>query len=453
MRLAGKGTIVIAAAVLSLLCIASTAAAASSPFGCRASFARVGLGGSTVLEPLVANSPGTPCANDGRGLSSVSVPTVGTPIVKAGPAAVYTATSSAPAAAALASVDGVTIPTSGGPILIAGPVYAETSYSCVNGSVVSNATSTLDLLYINGSPVTITPGQNETLQLGGGSYVSVNEKIQTANSLTERVLDVHLAGLADIVVGEAQVTRTASNPCTGTTGGGGGGGGGTLNVCPPGSTYDPVHQVCDIVLPGGTIIIIGPPFKGPTGGTVVALSVARKRYHSACLYGPGPKYVIVGTKRGGHIQGTFRAERILGLGGHELINGGGGNDCIDGRGGNDRITEADGNARVYAGPGKNEIFVRDGNDKIWGGPGKNKISAGRGNDWIWGRSGFDIIYVDNGPKHVFAGRRGGRVYAPGARDAVHCSSRRDVVFVNIFAVRYAARHGCVAIHPLRPAVL
>lgn len=447
MRLGRQGILTLAAAVLALLCITSTASAASSPFGCRASTARVALGGSTLLEPLVANDPSSPCANDSKGLGSVNIPSTGSTLLSAGPAAVYTAQSSAPAAAALSQVDGVTIPTTGGPIVIVGPVYTQASYACVNGSLTSNASSTLDLLYIGGNPVTLTPGQNQTIDLGAGSYVSINEKIQTANSITERLLDVHLAGLADIVVGEAKVTQDVANPCAGSNGGP------PLNICPPGTVYDPGLQACVIFLPGGGVIVINPPFGGETGGTVISLGAARRLYNSRCLYGPGPNYAIVGTNGPDHINGTRHAERILGLGGNDGINGGGGNDCLDGGRGNDRLTDKDGNVRAYGGPANDRIFLRNGNDKVWAGPGKNRVSVGRGNDYVYGAPGITTVYMDHGPKHVFLGRAGGRAFAPGARDAISCAGKRDVVSVNIFALPYAAKHGCTKLHPLTPARL
>ncbi len=33
-----------------------------------------------------------------------------------------------------------------------------------------------------------------TIQLGGGSFIAINEKTTTSTSITERVLHVHLAG-------------------------------------------------------------------------------------------------------------------------------------------------------------------------------------------------------------------------------------------------------------------
>ena len=79
------------------------------------------------------------------------------------------------------------------------------------------ASSTLDVIYVNGvKQVLPSAGSPTTIQLGGGSYIAVNEKITTSTSITERVLDVHLQGLASIVVGEAEVTLTRSDPCAGT---------------------------------------------------------------------------------------------------------------------------------------------------------------------------------------------------------------------------------------------
>jgi Ca2+-binding RTX toxin-like protein len=208
-----------------------------------------------------------------------------------------------------------------------------------------------------------------------------------------------------------------------------------------------------IFLPGGGVIIVNPPFGGETGGTVIPLGEARKLYNSHCLYGPGPRYAIVGTNRADHIHGTKHAERILGLGGNDHIVGGGGSDCIDGGRGNDYLQNKDGNTRFYGGLGNDRIFARNGNDHIWAGNGRNRVSAGRGNDWVYGGPGITTVYMDNGPKHVFLGARGGKALAPGARDAISCASKKDVVYVNIFALGYAKRHGCKILHPLTPARL
>jgi Ca2+-binding RTX toxin-like protein len=479
-----------ACAVLVCALTYASSAMGATPFGCRAAVARVALGGSTLLEPIVANKGTTPCATAGDGLNAAKVPNTNSVLVLGGPAGAFTFSSSslpattgavAPAAAALATVDGVTIPTSQGSIVIVGPVQASASYRCVNGAVVSAADSSLDVLYINGTKVTLTPNQNETLQLGGGSYLSVNEKIQTASSITERVLDVHLAGLADIVVGEAKVTQSGADPCAGTAS--------TpppsVNPCPQGSTLDPAAGVCEIVLPGGTVIVIGRPFTGPTGGKVLAVSVARRQFRSACLSGPGPNYVVVGTNRADRIIGTRRPERILGLAGNDRIAGQGGNDCIDGGTGNDRVFGGNGNERVYGssgndrlsvqngnslvdgGTGNDRIFLGNGNDRVYGGNGNDRISVGRGNDHVYGGAGNDaistgdgnsvvyagtgndVIFVGNGKDHLYGQSGNDRLYGPGASDFIDCGSGSDLAYANQFAVSYAGRHSCERVRTVR----
>ncbi len=51
---------------------------------------------------------------------------------------------------------------------------------------------------------------------------------------------------------------SGSDPCAGSNGPPP-----NLNACPHGSTLDPVRLVCVIILPGGKIIVVGPPFTGP----------------------------------------------------------------------------------------------------------------------------------------------------------------------------------------------
>jgi hypothetical protein len=484
--------VALVAVALCALTYTTSAHAATSPFGCRASLARVGLGNATILEPIVANNPGTPCATDSHGVQSASVPSVSTLLALAGPAAVYTFSSAseptttgpvAPGATALASVNGVTIPTPNGSIEIVGPVQASASYACSGGKLTSSGSTTLSVITINGTKITLVPDQGVTLPLGGGSYVAVNESVKTATSVTERILDVHLQGLADVVVGEASVSQNSADPCAGTLG--------TpppsLNPCPTGSTFDPAAQVCEIVLPGGTVIIVGPPFQEETGGQVLALSVARKLYHSSCLQGRGPNYAIVGTNRADRINGTRRAERILGLGGSDRLAGQNGSDCIDGGAGKDRIWGGSGatvrafggtgndrisirNGRAFArgGSGNDRIFLGNGNDTAYGDSGNDRIAVGRGNDKIWGGTGNDIltagngddmvdggvgndrVYLGNGRDHIFGDAGNDRLYGRGEVVFMSCGVGRDAAWVNTFASGWAARHGCERIHMIKP---
>jgi len=443
---------------LAALVFASAAQAASgfngtAPFGCRASVARVTLG-NTLLEPTVANPNTYPCKDGSEGVSSVSVPTNGgSGQVNAGPAGAFTYSAGSaggtvsPGAAAVASVQGVTIPSSQGLIQIVGPVQADASYECVNNQVVGSASSTLDVVNIQGKNETLpTPGASATYQLGNGAYVAVNEKIQTGNSLEERVLDIHLSSTLNIVVGEAEVTSMGSKPCANTSTGVPP----VLEICPPGSTLVPAAQFCEIILPGGGTIIVSRPFKGPSGGTVVPLTTARKKYKSPCLSGAGPKYALIATKRGGRVDGTPMSDRILARGAYERVAGFGGNDCIDGSGGNQRLFDGNGKDRLYASGGYNRVAVGNGNDYINGRNGRDDITAGNGNDTVHGGNGNSTIAVGLGRDHVYGGKGKNHIFAGGDHAFVSCGSgKHNTAFVRYKQAKYAKAHGCQKVHALR----
>jgi Ca2+-binding RTX toxin-like protein len=491
----------LAAAILSALCFANTASAATgaSTFGCRASVTAVRSSlGLPAAEPYVANRPETPCVTDSTGAGQGTTgPTADGSVATAGPGAAYTYSSSsapqttaavAPGVTALASVDGGTIDSGTNAIVLPGPAQAQATYKCSNGQTVPSASSNVSAVTINGKTTTpSSPDAEQTTQLGGGSYVTINQQIQTANTLTERLVFVHIAGVADYVLGEAQVTTGSANACVGTTGGGGNPP--TLGACPPGSKLIAGTQLCEITGPAGKTIVVSRPFDGPTGGRVVALPVARKKYKSGCLYGPGPKYAIVGTNKANRINGTPRADRILGLGGNDRIASRGGNDCIDGGAGNDHVYGGKGHDRIYGGPGNDRLSVQNGSSTIWGGPGKDRIvtgngndrvyggpgndsisvgrgqdrvyggpandliTAGNGNDWIWGNAGSDSILVGNGKDHLFGGAGNDRLFGPGLVVYESCGTGRNLAFVNSFGMRYASDHGCQRVREIHTRTL
>jgi Ca2+-binding RTX toxin-like protein len=421
------------------------------PFGCRASGLRVDLGG-TPIEPEVANASTYPCHTDSKGVASVLVPNGGSTAASAGPVGAFTYSAGsaggnvAPGAAAVASIRGLNIPTSSGIITVVGPVQVSATYACVNDKTVGSGQSTLDVIDVNGKPNQLpAPGAPQTIQLGGGAYIAVNEQIKTATSITERALDIHLANGTDIIAGEAIVTQNGVNACQGTSG--------TppiLEICPPGSTLDVVHQRCIIILNGGkTIIYVSRPFKGPSGGTVVALSVARKRYHSPCLHGRGPKFALIATKRGGRVQGTEYSDRILARGAYERVAGMGGPDCIDGTGGNQRLFDGNGNDRVYASGGFNRIGVGNGNDYINGRNGRDWITAGNGNDTIHTGQGSSRVDAGIGRDKIFGGKGKNRIWVVGDHALVRCGSgKHNTAFVRRKAKKYALAHGCQHVHVL-----
>ena len=440
------------ACIFTLAFTASASAASGTPFGCRASTLRVTLLNSIVTEPTIANRDTTPCATDTAGAATTSVPTTGSSIVNAGPVGAFTYSvfspsgATAPGAAAVAAVQGVTIPTGGtGFISIVGPIQTTASYACVNNQVVATGTSTLNIIDVNGQNMTVPAGTPSTIQLGGGSFIAINQQIKTANSLTEIALEVHLQGLADIVVAEAKVTQSVTDPCANTAGQPPP----VLEICPPGSTLEIQAQLCVIIFNGQTIVV-SRPFQGPSGGTVFPTSVVAKRYPGfPCTTGPGPKFALVATKRGGRVFGTPKSDRILALGAYERIAGLGGNDCIDGQGGHQIIFDGNGNDRVWAAAGFNRIGLGNGNDYFNGRNGSDWVTAGNGRDTIIGGKGSSRIDVGLGKDHVFGGPSKNRIWGGANGAKISCGSGgNNTAFVRSAAAAYAKSHGCQHIHLL-----
>jgi Ca2+-binding RTX toxin-like protein len=209
------------------------------------------------------------------------------------------------------------------------------------------------------------------------------------------VLDI---GPTQVVLGEATASGDACAAGGGPDGGGGGG-----RICPLGAEYDPAQNLCIIRLGGGSggapgqTIIVGRPYEGPSGGRVIALVTAREMaakgqlQKSACLGGPGPKYVVVGTKGANHITGTNGPDRILGLAGKDRLDGGRGNDCIDGGSARDIIGGGQGDDRAWGKTGNDALNGGSGNDRLNGDAGKDSINTGFGRDRVNGGSGSDRI--------------------------------------------------------------
>jgi hypothetical protein len=424
----------------------SATAATTTPFGCRASTTRITLLNALVTEPTVANPNTTPCATDTAGAATTSVLSTGSSAVNAGPVGAFTYSvpstqSTAPGATAVAAVDGVTIPGAG--IVIAGPIQATASYACDNDQLQATASSTLNLIDLNGKSMSV-PGTPSVISLGALGEILVNQKVQTATSLTETALEVKLTGIADIVIGEAKVTQSISSPCAGTAP--------TppvLEICPVGSTLNIAAQLCEIIVtnPNGTttVIVVSRPFQGPSGGTVYPTGVVAKKYKGfPCTTGPGPKFALVATKRGGRVYGTPKSDRILALGAYERIAGLGGNDCIDGTGGHQKIFDGNGKDKIYSGPFSNRIAVGNGNDYINGRNGSGIwITAGNGNDTIYGAKGNTRIDDGIGRDHIYGGPGKNRIWAGGDSALVSCGpGKHNRAFVRVHAKPYALKHGC-----------
>ena len=181
------------------------------------------------------------------------------------------------------------------------------------------------------------------------------------------------------------------------------------NVCviPAPGSQTPTNPVGTITGPGS--VVVGPPSSGPSGGTVVPIAVARKRWpHSPCVRGKGPKYVVIGTNKADRITGTNRRDRILSLRGGNRVDAGRGKDFITGGQGHDRM---------YGGRQRDIVNGDGGNDRLRGGRGNDTLNAAYGREKVWGGRGNDKINVATAGRRatVFAGR--------GRRDKVRCNPR------------------------------
>ncbi|MFP5365216.1 MAG: choice-of-anchor P family protein [Thermoleophilia bacterium] len=318
-----------------------------------------------------------------------------------------------------------------GPTLGVGAANAVAAATCVAGSTVPrfSGDSRVADITLGGQPIALDRLLDELTQvlnpvLGAIVEIKVDERIQTADSLTVRALHVKVlragepAPLVDLVVGEAKVGANGPvcDPAQQNTGSGDP----TGRICPAGSLFDQPRNLC--VIPAGTSgsslgeIIVGRPFQGPSGGTVIPIDVARRRFgRSPCLSSSGrPLYAIVGTNRRDRITGTNMADRILGRGGNDQISGGRGNDCIEGGTGGDNMSGSLGNDRIYGSSGK---------DHLNGGPGRDRLSAGSGNDSINAAYGGGLVLGGSGRDFI-------NVATAGPPATVRCGSGSDVARIN-----------------------
>ena len=301
--------------------------------------------------------------------------------------------------------------------------------SCSSGSTTPKFTggSQVAGLTLGGGALDLDPlvkAVDQLLQpLNAVVDIIPNEQIRTADSLTVRALHVKVltasggTSLVDAVLAESKVGANgpvcdpdAQNDGSSISG----------QLCPTGSTYDAARNVCIIAAgTGGSSlgeIIVGKPFQGPSGGTVLPLDVARKRYGaSPCLSGSGaPKFAIVGTAKADRITGTNIADRIIGLGGNDKLDGGRGNDCIEGRSGGDNMSGGLDNDKVYGSTGNDHLNGGPGSDYLSGGDGNDTINAAFGRDRAIGGSGRDFI----------------NIATAGPAASVDCGSGNDVARIN-----------------------
>jgi hypothetical protein len=390
-----------------LLCSMSVAVALSAApaqaqapaDSCRASAARVTSGGVVTSEPAVANPDGSPCATDARAPADVTQS--GLTINE--PRAQTRREDGLLAASASVESAGFTL---GGVAIGVGAVSASQYAACTNGASASAGSSRVEALTVGGVPVDVIADRPLDRTIG-----SVRIRANQLEGGTRRALVLD-AGDGQVVLGEA---AAAGDACQ-TVGSGGGGG----SICPPGATYDVSRNLCviyDSSGPGG-VIVVGRTFQGPSGGTVIALRVARERAaagtlpKSRCLRGSGPKFAVLGTRRADRITGTNRRDRILALAGNDRVDGGRGRDCLDGNRGKDRVAGGLGFDRVHGGSGRDALTGGLGNDRLYGGAGNDSLNTGFGRDYANAGSGNDRVNAAS------AGRPAKRLVGGKGRDRV-----------------------------------
>jgi Ca2+-binding RTX toxin-like protein len=437
----GRGGAALAAGALVLVLGTAASAEAASPSVCRASAARVVAPPAATADPTVANAAGSPCASDAQQVAGVA------PIGPLSVAAPHAMTRSTPGViAAAAGVEGTTLDIGGVPIAV-GAVAVDQTASCADGSRTTTGSSHVDALSVGGTAIPVIAGQALDLDLG-----AVRVRTNQVEGDTRRALVLDAAG-AQVVLGEAQASGDAcatlgdgdggnsDGTDSGTTGGAGGngtsGGGGSgaatgskaaRSICPKGSSYRVEENQCVIVDGDGStsgasnrVTVVGAPYAGFGGGSVVSLAAAQdlvkagKLPESPCLHGKGADYVILGTTSGrDRLTGTNGDDRILAQGGNDEVGGGRGADCIDGGAGSDTLTGGD---------GADELVGGAGNDHLNGGPGADVLTGGAGNDTINTSYGADRVTGGTGKDAINAATAG-----PAAR--IDGGSGRDTVRIN-----------------------
>jgi Ca2+-binding RTX toxin-like protein len=405
------------AVVLAIAAMASPAMGATAQWTCGASAAIASVAGKTPVNPITGTK--TPCAQQDVGAPKLTDAVGLAPGLNAKTA--YAQIDALPAdvrpldqtAGSAAGVEGLSLQGSDGSIVIGVDVARSAAAgSCVNGAPVLGGTSRVTGLTINGRTVSADEQLTDLTDAISGSplnalvWVKLNEQLKTATGIEQNAVHIKVlkdAGsspLAEIWIAQSKVSSASACDAGATGNTPGTSGAGTTTgippVCPPGSILDVQRDVC--VIPasqsgGMGEIIIGKPYQGPTGGTVVALNVARKRYHSPCLHGSGPKYAVVGTNHRDRITGTNRADRILGRGGSDSLDGGRGKDCVDGGTGADAVAGGIAPDRLYGKKGNDALNGGPGSDREWGGSGNDSLNAAFGRDRVSAGSGNDLVNI------------------------------------------------------------
>jgi Ca2+-binding RTX toxin-like protein len=425
--------------------LSGAASAQAANWQCRGSAGSSATAGNPGFEPAVANSAFSPCVSSATGPSDAGPPAGQPGALRTGTGSASTtiAPGGGPAAAqtiaAVGRIENAGIALGPGGALTLGvrQAIARVSGGCAGGAPALSGSGDVTGLSVNGIEVPLAQAIAQLsaalAPLGQVVDLRVNEEVRDATTLSHRALHLRVLTAAgtpveDVILGEARggfagaVCQDTGDSGTGVTPPG-------IEPCPNGSVLDAPSGFCVIRVAGNgvqgeRVIRVGRPFEGPSGGTVVPLDQARRRYKSPCLSGAGPQFAVVGTNRADRITGTNRADRILLLAGKDHGDGGRGADCIDGGTGRDVLSGAQDRDRVYGMAGNDSINGGSETDRLSGGTGDDTLNAAFGADRVMGGPGRDAI----------------NVATAGPRAHVSCGAGRDTVRLNA-SERRAAR-GC-----------
>ena len=443
-----KVLVVLATAVGALAIVPSTGAFTTTPvWQCRGSATYSSVSGQNRVEPLVANgnintangaSPDrAQCVDSETGAGNTATqlgisPNFVTAVTGKAATAIEPDLGKAidQTAAAEGRVEDLGLLfNAGGPVLGIGAANSMAVGRCVAGNLnpVFTGDSRVADITLGGTPIPLDRLATELTNLlnpliGAVVEVKVDERVSTPTSLTIRAAHIRVlrgtTPLLDIVIAEAKVA--ANGPVCDPDKQNEGVNPNTNGICPAGSVLVTMTNLCVIKAStsgsGLGDIIVGRPFMGPSGGTVVPIDIARKRFgRSPCLgFAGNPKFAIVGTNKADRITGSNIADRIIGLGGNDKLDGGRGNDCIEGRTGGDNMSGALGNDKLYGSSGKDHLNGGPGTDFLSAGSGNDSINAAFGRDRAMGGSGIDFI----------------NIATAGPAASANCGSGRDKVRIN-----------------------
>lgn len=432
--------LVAGAALLAVLCSATSARAADPvSFSCTASAVIGKYADAPALNPITAGGEGKACQPAITGLPNVGEATTLEEIVTAQTAYAAVDPGGAPPInsmpTARAGIEMLDLAPASGPALEANAANSSIQGSCVNGAPQFETQSEVGSLSLGGFPLVIdgvlqpiTEAMNESI--GALITIELNEVVDTddggravrAAHITLLPLDGSMAPVMDIIIAESKLglNGAACDPSQPPNNGDDGDvdPDPPTGVCPEGSVFDPSRNVCVIPAPGsqtnnnpaGDItgpgsVIVGPTFTGPSGGTVITLQDARRRFpRSKCVSGGGPRFAIVGTPGRDRLTGTNRRDRMLGLGGKDRLDGGRKADCLEGGRGNDRLSGGQGRDRMFGSKGRDGLNGGQQSDRIKGGAGRDFLNGGPRNDRLFGGKGNDYLNAAFGRDRLKGGR-------------------------------------------------